>query len=104
MDTPDFFYVLFLVFFLAIGGIVFGAWVAEARAAKATAQAKRARKAAARDADARPPEFEIEVVQTDDSTPGPNSNVVMQPRNLGTPVKTATGADSLTGRSKLYWD
>jgi hypothetical protein len=104
MDTPDFFYVLFLVFFLAIGGIVFGARVAEARAAKARAQATRAKRAAARAVHARPPELDIEVVQTDDSTPAPNSNVVMQPRNLGTPVKTATGVESLTGRSKLYWD
>ena len=103
MDTAYFFYVLFLVFFLAIGGIVFGAWVGQARAAKARARTATAKKAAARDADARPSGLEIEVVQTDDSTPAPNSNVVTRPSNLGKQVKTATGADALTERSKLYW-
>jgi len=101
MDAADFFYVLFLVFFLAIGGIVFGAWVAQARAATARARAAAARKAAAR-GDAPPSGFEIEVVQTDDSTPAPNSNVVTQPS--GKQVKTASGVDALSERAKLYWD
>jgi hypothetical protein len=100
MDTPNFLYVLFVVFFLAIGGVVFAAWVAEARAAKARAQAKRAKRAAARAAAPRPPE--LEMVQTDDSTAGPNSNAVFQPCNMGKPIKTTTGV--LTGRSQLYWD
>jgi hypothetical protein len=104
MDTPYFLYVLFVVFFLAIGGIVFAAWVAEARAAKARAQATRAKKAAARAATPRTPELEIEVVHTDDSTPGPNSNVVMRPRTVGKPIETATGVNPLSGRSQLYWD
>ena len=43
------------------------------------------------------------MVQTDDSTPAPNSNVVTRPSNLGKQVKTATGADALTERSKVYW-
>ncbi len=82
---------------------MFGAWVPQARAAKARAQAASAQKAAA-DADARPFGLEIEVVQPDDSTPAPNSNVVTHPSNLGKQVKTATGVDALTERSKLYWD
>ena len=105
MDTSNFLYALFLVFFLAIGGIVLGVRVAEAKAAKARAQARRAKKAAARAAAPRPPELEIEVVQTNDFTPGrPNSDVVMQPHNMGKSVKTATGVNPLTGRSQLYWD
>ena len=104
MDTPDFLYMLFVVFFLAIGGIVIAAWFTQKRAAKARAQAKRAKKIAARAAAPRPPGLESEVVQTDDWTPEPNANVVMQPRNERKPVKTAPGANSLTGRSRLYWD
>jgi len=104
VETVDFFYVLFLVFFLAIGGIVFAAWVAQARAAKARAQAATAKKAAARDADARPSGLAIEVVQTDDSAPVPNSNVVTQPSNLGMQVKAATSVDAPAERSKHYWD
>ncbi|OBF87918.1 hypothetical protein A5791_18485 [Mycobacterium sp. 852002-51163_SCH5372311] len=42
------------------------------------------------------------MVQTDHSTPAPNSDLVTQPSNLRKQVKTGTGA--LTERSKLYWD
>lgn len=94
MDSPNFLYVLFLVFFLGIGGIVLAAWVAEARAANARARASRAKRAAARAAASRPL----------NPTPGPNSDAVIQPRELEKPVTTATGENSLTGRSKLYWD
>jgi Flp pilus assembly protein TadG len=104
MDTADFFYVLFLVFFLAIGGIVFGAWVAQARDAKARARAAAARRSAARDANARSSGPEIGVVRTDDSTSPPKPNVVTQPSNAGKQVKTATGIAARTERSKLYWD
>jgi hypothetical protein len=99
MDSPNFFYALFLVFFVAIGGIVFGVWVAEAKAAKASAQTRSAKKAAARSAD-----LKIEMARTDDPTPVANSNVVMEPHNSEKPVKTATGVNPLTGRSQLYWD
>lgn len=95
MEMVDFFYVLFLVFFLAIGGTVFAAWVARARTARARAQATTARKAAARGADARP---------SGPAIPAPNSNVVTQPSNLGKQAKAATGVDALTERSKHYWD
>jgi hypothetical protein len=104
VETVDFFYILFLVFLLAICGIVFAAWITQARAAKARAQAATARRAAARDADARPSGLAIEVVQIDDSTPAPNSDMVTQPSNLGKQVKTATGVDAVTERSKHYWD
>lgn len=109
MDAAGFFYILFLVFFVAIGGIVLGALVVQTRPAKARAAQARAAKAraraatataAARDADVRPAGLEIEVAPTDDSTPAPNSNGVTPPSKLGTQVKAAT----LTERSKLYWD
>jgi Domain of unknown function (DUF4268) len=104
MDTPNFLYVLFVVFFLAIGGIVFAAWAAEAKAANARAQVLRAKKAAARAAASRPPKPEIEVVQFGDPTPRPNSDAVIQPHEFTKSVTTASGESSLTGRSKLYWD
>jgi hypothetical protein len=104
MDSPDFFYALFLVFFVAIGGIVFGVWFAEAKAAKASAQARRVKRAALRPADPRPPALKIEMAQSDDPAPVANSNVVMQPHNSGKPVKIVSGVNSLTGRSQLYWD
>ncbi|OBA84385.1 hypothetical protein A9W99_00450 [Mycobacterium sp. 1164966.3] len=104
MDTPDFFYVLFLVFFIAIGAMVFGAWVAKARAAKASAQAARARQAAARNRDAHPSRLEREVVQTDHSAHARNSDVVTQPSNRRKQVKIGARAGALTERSKLYWD
>jgi Domain of unknown function (DUF4268) len=90
VDTVDFFYALFLVFFLAIGGIVFAAWVARARATRARAR-MRAAKARARAATAK-------------KAAASNSNVVMQPSNLGKQVTTTTGVDALTARSKHYWD
>lgn len=105
MDAANFFYILFLVFFVAIGGIVLGALVvqtrpAKARAAKAKIRTATARKAAARDADVRPAGVETEVVQADGSTPPPDSDGVTQPTKLGKQGKAAT----LTERSKLYWD
>jgi hypothetical protein len=105
MDAANFFYILFLVFFVAIGGIVLGALViqtrpAKARAAKARTRAATARKAAARDADVRPAGLGIEVAATDDSAPAPDSDGVTQPSKLGKQGKAAT----LTERSKLYWD
>jgi Domain of unknown function (DUF4268) len=88
VDALYFFYVLFLVFFLAIGGIVFAAWVGQARAAKARAQAATAKKAAARAAAARPSGFAM----------------VTPPSNLGKQVRTPARVNALTERSKHYWD
>lgn len=112
MDTAAFFYILFLVFFLVIGGIAFTAWATQARAARARATKARAAKARAkaasatkvgsRDADTRPSGVGIEVVQTDGSAPAPNLNTVVQPKNLGKQVK-ATGEGAVTERSQLYW-
>lgn len=105
MEAANFFYILFLVFFVAIGGIVLGALVvrtrpAKARAAKARVRAAKARKAAAQDADVRPAGVEIEVAQAGDSTPAPDSDGVTQPSRFRNQVQAAT----LTERSKLYWD
>ena len=100
MDSVDFFYVLFLVFFFAIGGIVFAAWVAQARAAKAQRLNRRRQETpmlalpGSRSRWSRPTT----------PTPAPNSNVVTQPSNLGKQVNAATGVDALTERSKRYWD
>ncbi|MEB4208017.1 DUF4268 domain-containing protein [Mycobacterium sp. 94-17] len=92
MDAAGFFYILFLVFFFAIGGIVFGVFVAQTRPAKARAKARaraaRARNAASQDADVRPAGVEL---QHDDSTPAPSSG-------------KATGVDAPSERSKLYLD
>jgi Domain of unknown function (DUF4268) len=104
MDAAGFFYILFLVFFVAIGGIVLGALVlqtrpAKARAAKARTRAATAKKASG-DADVRAAGLETEMVPTDDSTPAPNFDGVTQPSKPGKQGKAATP----TGRSKLYWD
>jgi hypothetical protein len=104
MDAANFFYILFLVFFVAIGGIVLGALVvqtrpAKARAAKARTRAATAKRAASREADVRAG-LGIEVAATDDSAPAPDSDGVTQPSKLGKQGKAAT----LTERSKLYWD
>jgi hypothetical protein len=104
MDSAGFFLVLFLVFLLVIGGIVFAAGAAEARAAKARTRAAWAKRAVARDSDARPSGVAIEVAQADDSTPAPSFNLVAEPNDSGKQVKAATGAGALTERSKLYWD
>jgi hypothetical protein len=101
MDTAGFFYVLFLVFFLAIGGIVFGAWVAQARAAKQRARAARARKAAARNTNARTSGLEIGMDHAD-SLPAANSNVVTESGDSA--VQVNAGAVAPSERSKLYWD
>ncbi|MEE2852770.1 MAG: DUF4268 domain-containing protein [Actinomycetota bacterium] len=105
MDAANFFYILFVVFFVAIGGIVLGALVvqtrpAKARAAKARTRAATARKAAARDADVRPAGVGIEVVQADGPTAAPDSEAVAQPSKSGRQDNPAT----LTERSKLYRD
>jgi Domain of unknown function (DUF4268) len=78
-----FFLALFLVFLLALGGIVFAVRTAEARAAAARAQAAWAEKEGARFAD---------------------FNLVAQPNDGGKQVKAATDAGAITARSKLYWD
>ncbi len=105
MDAAGFFYILFLVFFVAIGAIVLGALIvqtrpAKARAAKARARAATAKNTASRDADIRPAGVEIEVVRTDDSTTAPNCDGATQPSKSGKQGNAAT----LTERSKLYWD
>jgi hypothetical protein len=105
MDAANFFYILFLVFFVAIGGIVLGALVvqtrpAKARAAKARARAAAAGKAAARDADILPAAVGVEVVQADGSTAAPGADGLTQPSKLAEQGKAA----ALTERSKLYWD
>lgn len=105
METPDFLYVVFLFFFLAIGAIVFVAWLAQVRSAKARAKAARARKAARRAAAPRPPQIETaEPVQIDDSAPRPDPDVVARPSTLDEPATTGTGGNPPTGRPKLYWD
>lgn len=101
MDAANFFYILFVVFFVAIGGIVLGALVVQtrptkARAAKVKTRTATARKAVARDSDVRAAGVETEVVQADGSTLAPDFDGVTQP----TKGKAAT----LTERSKLYWD
>jgi Domain of unknown function (DUF4268) len=74
--------VLFVVFLLVLGGIVFAVRTAEARAA-ARAQAASARKKAAGYLDFNP---------------------VAQPNDEGKQVKVATAAGAITARSKLYLD
>lgn len=98
MDAAGFFYILFLVFFVAIGGIVLGALVVKTRPAKARTRAATAKKAATRDADMRP--AEVEAVQTDDATAAPKSDRATQPSKFSKPGKAATQ----TERSRLYWD
>jgi Domain of unknown function (DUF4268) len=84
MDTAAvFFLVLFLVFLLVVGGIVFAVRTAKARAAAARARAAQAEEEAARCADV---------------------NLVAQPDDGGKQVKAATDAGAMTTRSKLYWD
>lgn len=105
MDAAGFFYILFLVFFVAIGAVVLGALIvqtrpAKARAAKARTRAATAGKTASRDADIRPAGDEIEMVQTDDSTTAPNFDGATRP---STPERQGTAA-TLTERSNLYWD
>jgi hypothetical protein len=75
--------VLFVVFLLILGGIVFAVRTAEARAAAARAQAASAGKKAARYVDFNP---------------------VAQPNDEGKQVKAAADAGAMTARSKLYWD
>ncbi|OBF65338.1 hypothetical protein A5753_08595 [Mycobacterium sp. 852002-51971_SCH5477799-a] len=105
MDAANFFYILFVVFFVAIGGIVLGALVfqtrpAKSRAAKARTRAATARKAAAPNADVRPAGVGIEGVRADGFTAVPDSDGVIQPSGLGQQRKAATS----TERSKLFWD
>jgi Domain of unknown function (DUF4268) len=100
MDAASFFYILFLVFFVAIGGIVLGALVVKTRPAKARTRVATAEKAAARHADMRPAEVEIEVVQIVDATAAPKSDGATKPSTFSKQGKAAT----LTERSKLYWD
>jgi hypothetical protein len=100
MDTAAYFFlVLFLVFSLALGAIVFAARTAEARAAKArAARNASAEKVAARNADTR--FFGVD----SDTVPASNFTLLAQPNDRGKQVKPATGAVALTERSELYWD
>lgn len=109
MDAAGFFYILFLVFFVAIGVIVLGSLVfqtrpnrekARARAAKARTRAAMAKKAASGDAGIRTAGLESEVVETEDSTLAPNATAETQPSNVSRQDRAAT----LTERPKLYWD
>ncbi|WP_375487757.1 DUF4268 domain-containing protein [uncultured Mycobacterium sp.] len=104
-----FFLVLFLGFFVALGGIVFAAKSAEARAAEARAaaaktKAARAEKEAARDADTRVVGVETEVGQMGASTGTPAFELATRSNDGGKGVKAAAGAGASTERSKLYWD
>jgi hypothetical protein len=107
MDAAGFFYVLFLVFFVAIGAIILGSLVIQtrpnrsrARARKARARAATSKEAAQRNVDVRSGGLESEVVETGDSTPAPNATAETQPTNVSRQDRAATP----TERSKLYWD
>jgi hypothetical protein len=115
MDTAAYFFlVLFLVFSLALGAIVFAARTAEARAAEARAAKARAAKASARNASAEKEAarnagtrffgVDSDAVQIGNSPPASNFTLLAQPNNRGKQVKAATGAVALTERSELYWD
>src|SRR5690348_15742017 len=109
MDAAGFFYVLFLVFFVAIGVIVLGSLVfqtrtnrakSRARAAKARIQAATATKPTSGDAGIRTAGLKSEVVETGDSTPAPNATAETQPTNVSRHDRAATP----TERSQLYWE
>ena len=112
MDAAGFFYILFLVFFVAIGVIVLGALVFQTRTNTARARTVRARtvkvktpstttrKAVSGDADVRAAGLSSEMVETDGFPPTPNSDGVSQPSNELRQDRAATP----TERSKLYWD
>lgn len=107
MDAAGFFYILFVVFFVAIGAIILGALVIQTRPKKARARARKARTRAAAaekptavDAAVRAAGLESEVVKTDDSTAAPNATADPQPSNVSRQNRAATPTD----RSKLYWD
>jgi Domain of unknown function (DUF4268) len=125
MDTAAYFFlVLFLVFSLALGAIVFAARTAEARAAEARAAEARAAKAraaearaakaraqnasaekeAARNANTRFFGVDSDAVQIGNSPPASNFTLLAQPNNRGKQVKPATGAVAPTERSELYRD